>query len=122
MRRFVLIFNVSQEELDDRRFFQAKLNIVSSLRRARCVFLVVRETKQVLCVSELTYQPSVEPGIRQVDFDAPRDVTAYVLPFTELTTAMVNNSQDPSIRYFGRQLEMDADQLKRFHTQLEIVP
>lgn len=122
MRRFFLIFNVTQAELDDRRFFQSKLNITTTLRRTRCVLLVVRETKQVLCVSELTYQPSIEPGIRQVDFDAPRDVTAYILPFSELMSAMINNSQDKSIRYFGRQLELDADQTQRFHTQLEIVP
>ena len=121
MRRFIVVFNVTQAELDDCRFFEPKFNIVGTLRRARCVLLVVRETKQVLIVSECTYQPSVEPGIRQVDFVAPRDVTAYITAFPELMQAMHNNVKDPTIRFFGRSPVMDADQLKRFHTQLEII-
>lgn len=94
---------------------------MSTLRRARCVLLVVRETKQVLCVSEFTFQTDTAYGSRRIDFDAPRDVTAYVLPFTELVNAMVVNAHDKSVLCYGRQLEMDADQIKRLHSQLEII-
>lgn len=121
MRRFVLVFNVTQAELDAKTFYRPKLNIVSTLRRARCVLLVVRETKQVMCVSEFTFQTDGTYGSRRIDFDAPRDVTPYVLPFTELVNAMVANALDKSVLCYGRQLEMDADQIKRLHTQLEII-
>lgn len=121
MRRFVVVFNVTQAELDAKTFYRPKLNIVSTLRRARCVLLVVRETKQVLCVSEFTFQTDTAYGSRRIDFDAPRDVTAYVLPFTELVNAMVVNAHDKSVLCYGRQLEMDADQIKRLHSQLEII-
>ncbi|EBY9527375.1 hypothetical protein D5P86_00135 [Salmonella enterica subsp. enterica serovar Infantis] len=121
MRRFVVVFNVTQAELDAKTFYRPKLNIVSTLRRARCVLLVVRETKQVMCVSEFTFQTDSTYGSRRIDFDAPRDVTAYVLPFAELVNAMVVNALDKSVLCYGRQLEMDADQIKRLHTQLEII-
>lgn len=121
MRRFVVVFNVTQAELDAKTFYRPKLNIVSTLRRARCVLLVVRETKQVMCVSEFTFQTDRTYGSRRIDFDAPRDVTAYVLPFAELVNAMVVNALDKSVLCYGRQLEMDADQIKRLHTQLEII-
>jgi len=122
MRRFVLVFPVTQAEFDDRRFFRSNMNIVSSLRRCRCVLIVVRETQKVFCVSEFTYQPSVEPGIRQMDFDVPLDMTNMLNRFAELKGAIALNIQDKSIRYFGRTLDMDMDETKRFYSQLEITP
>lgn len=120
MRRFILVFNVTQAELDARHFMHLKLNIVSTLRRARCVLLVVRETKQVLCVDELIYQ-TASGNLKRVDFTAPRDVTAHVIQFDDLTRCMHTNVQDLSIRHFGRSVDMDGSQAKRFYTQLEIV-
>ncbi len=122
MRRFVLVFPVTQAEFDDRRFFQSNINIITTLRRCRCVLIVVRETQKVFCVSEFTYQPSVEPGIRQMDFDAPREVTDQLSRFTELVGAIALNSQDKSVRYFGRTLDMEKDETLRFYSQLEIAP
>lgn len=121
MRRFILVMNVSTIEIEDRRFFQPRFNIVSALRRTHGVLLVDRYTKQVFCPKELTYQPSVEPGIRQVDFNDLRDVTSYIPPYEELLTAIVNNSQDQSIRYFGRTLSLNESESDRFYTQLGIV-
>lgn len=121
MRRYVVVFNVTQAELDAKNFYRPKLNVVSTLRRARCVLLVVRETKQVMCVSKFTFQTDEAYGSRRIHFDAPRDVTAYILSFTELVSTMVLNALDRSVLCYGRQLEMDADQVKRLHTQLEII-
>lgn len=120
MRRFILVLNVTQAELDARHFMQIKLNIISTLRRAACVLLVVRETKQVMCVSELTFQ-SASGNLKRVDFDAPRDVTAHVIKYNELMMAMANNARDLSVRHFGRQVELDAADTKRLFTQLEII-
>ncbi|AWY08519.1 hypothetical protein HOT49_gp260 [Erwinia phage vB_EamM_Alexandra] len=122
MRRFLTVFNVTQQEFDDRRFYQHKLNIVTTMRRTHGVLLVVRETGKVFVATTASYQQAEEYDLRRVDFSAPSEVTVELGErFTELKQAIANNLQDKSIRYFGRTLNLNEVQHALYHTQLEII-
>lgn len=119
-RRFFLIFFVTQAELDDRRFFQSRFNIVSSLHRTRGVFLYVRSSGSVYHVDKIEYGPSAEPGIQQVDFSKPVLATDDVMEHTPFRQAF-DLAKREDIRYCGRSPIVSEDFLERFTTQKEIV-
>lgn len=122
MRRFLTVFNVTQQEFDDRRFFQHKLNIITTMRRTHGVLLAIRETGKVFVASTASYQRAEEYDLRRVDFSAPSEVTHELGErFIELKQAIANNLQDKSIRYFGRTLSLNDVQQALYRTQLEIV-
>ncbi|QZE60171.1 hypothetical protein pEaSNUABM35_00254 [Erwinia phage pEa_SNUABM_35] len=122
MRRFLTVFNVTQQEFDDRRFFQHKLNIITTMRRTHGVLLAIRETGKVFVASTASYQRAEEYDLRRVDFSAPSEVTHELGErFTELKQAIANNLQDKSIRYFGRTLSLNDVQQALYRTQLEII-
>lgn len=122
MRRFLTVFNVTQQEFDELRFYRHKLNIVSTLRRTHGVLLVVRETSRVFNVKDATYQQAEEYDLRRVDFSGTCEVTNELAEcFTELQQAITNNMQDKSIHYFGRTLNLDEVQGRLYATQMEII-
>ena len=123
MRRFLTVFNVTQQEFDELRFYRHKLNIITTLRRTHGVLLVVRETGRVFNVKTATYQQAEEYDLRRVDFFGPCEVTKEIAErFTELHQAIANNMQDKSIHYFGRTLNLDEVQGRLYATQMEIIP
>ncbi|QZE58818.1 hypothetical protein pEaSNUABM28_00261 [Erwinia phage pEa_SNUABM_28] len=122
MRRFLTVFNVTQQEFDELRFYRHKLNIVTTLRRTHGILLVVRETGRVFNASTALYQQAEEYDLRRVDFTGPVEVTKELGErFSELKQAIANNLQDKSINYFGRTLSLDETQERLYATKLEIL-
>lgn len=122
MRRFITVFNVTQLEFDERRFYQHKLNIKTTLRRTHGVLLAVRETGRVFVATSAAYQQAEEYDLRRVDFSAPSEVTQELGErFPELKQALAHNLQDTSIRYYGRTLDMNDVQMRLYATKVEII-
>ncbi|QZE59502.1 hypothetical protein MPK66_gp258 [Erwinia phage pEa_SNUABM_2] len=122
MRRFLTVFNVTQQEFDELRFYRHKLNIITTLRRTHGILLAVRETGRVFNVVTAIYQQAEEYDLRRVDFTAPCEVTFELGErFLELKQAIANNLQDKSIHYFGRTLNLNEVQEQLYATKLEII-
>lgn len=119
-RRFYLMFFISQAELEAKTFYQHSMKILTTIRRTRCIFLVVRETGQVFLPDNAIYQTAIEDDLTQMIFDNLREVTTAVSAVESFSQAIAVNKNDKTIRYCGRNPEVSPVFFDRMMTKVEV--
>ncbi|QYW04588.1 hypothetical protein pEaSNUABM14_00263 [Erwinia phage pEa_SNUABM_14] len=119
-RRFYLMFFISQAELDAKTFYQHNMRILTTIRRTRCIFLVVRETGEVYVPGSAVYQSAIEEDLTQMVFDDLHKATESVNAVESFAQAIAVNKNDKTVRYCGRNPEVSVVFFDRMFTKVEV--